>query len=115
MIRKNEIESEEFKMTTKFLYNGIKVDGTLYKAQYSIGNYTQESKIPQDTITITAKDYKHFPQIPGLVIKNDSDSMTDYFDNDRIRIGMENQYYDEALIGYQKQEAFRKKTWKCYK
>ena len=89
-------------MTVKFMWNGIKVDGVLYRAHYSIGNYTASSGIPADTITVYAKDYKSFPQIDGLQIKNDSDIMTDYFENDRIRIYTDNKYYSEAKTAYEK-------------
>ncbi len=39
-------------MEVKFMWNGIKVDGKLYRAHYSMGHYTKESGLPQSTITI---------------------------------------------------------------
>jgi hypothetical protein len=88
----------------KFLYNGIKLDGTLYKGTYSKGTYTEQSKIPQGTITIYAKDYKRFPLIEGLEIKNNSDSMVDYFEEDKIRVIPTNKYYQEVFQAWEKQE-----------
>lgn len=84
-------------MVIKFMYNGIKVDGKLYRAHYSKGGYTAQSKIPKGTITIYARDYDDFPQIEGLQIENNSDGMTDYFEKDRIRVTPDNKYYNEVL------------------
>lgn len=89
-------------MTVKFMWNGIKVDGELYRAHYSMGHYTIKSGLPQDTITVYAKDYTSFPKIEGLTIINESDSMTDYFEKDRIRILPDNKYYAEAKRAYEK-------------
>ena len=46
-------------MTTslKFYWNGIKAnDGKLQRAHYSIGGYTRESGLSEDTITIYNKE-----------------------------------------------------------
>lgn len=88
----------------KFMYNGIKLNGKLYKGSYSKGGYTKQSGIPNDTITIYARDYEDFPKIEGLQIKNNSDSMTDYFEKDRIRVTPTNQYYLLVNEAYEKQE-----------
>ena len=105
--------------TVKFLWNGIKVDGVLYRAYYYKEDYTTSSGIPKDTITLYAKDYSSIPQIEGLQIENDSDSMTDYFETDQIRIYPNNKYYNDALSAYQKKvehdkKRFAKKYGKCY-
>ncbi len=91
----------------KFMYNGIKVNGTLYKGHYSKGHYTKESGITQDTITIYAKDYKRFPFVDGLQNINESDMMTDYFEGDRIRVGNTNKFYTLVNQAWEKQEAKR--------
>jgi hypothetical protein len=91
------------------MYNGIKKDGKLYKGSYSKGGYTKESNIPQDTITIYARDYESFPEIEGLQVKNESDSMTDYFVNDRIRVIPTNKYYSLVNEAWEKQEMKRNK------
>jgi hypothetical protein len=44
----------------KFFYNGLKDGGKLQKASYSTGPYTPESGLPDETITITARDYMRF-------------------------------------------------------
>lgn len=93
----------------KFMYNGIKLDGQLYKGWYSKGTYTERSGIPEGTITIYARDYKRFPQIEGLEIKNESDSMTDYFEEDKIRVYPTNKFYSEVHKAYEKQEERMKK------
>ena len=102
-------------MTVKFMWNGIKVDGTLYKAHYYCGVYTSNSGIPEGTITVYAKDYRALPQIDGLQIENDSDIMTDYFENDRLRITPDNKYYNEAKAAYDKMnEHIEKRLAKRY-
>lgn len=77
----------------KFMHNGIKVNGKLYRAWYSIGNCR---KLAESTISIYAKDYEGFPEIDGLTIKNDTDSMTDYFEKDRIRVTIDNPFYQSV-------------------
>jgi len=77
----------------KFLWNGIKLDGKLYRASYSPGdNYFR----PATTITIYAKDYERFPKIEGLNVINDSDIITDYFGKDRIYVTTDNPYYQQV-------------------
>jgi hypothetical protein len=77
-------------MTLKFLWNGIKVNGKLYRARYSPGEVIGQ---PAETITIYAKDYERFPAIEGLTIINNSDIMTDYYEKDRIRVRPDNVHY----------------------
>ncbi len=89
-------------MEVKFMWNGIKVDGTLYKAHYCGSAYTATSGLPAGTITVFAKNYTSLPQIAGLHIENDSDRMTDYFEEDRIRITPDSKYYKAAKEAYDK-------------
>lgn len=98
-------------MTVKFMWNGIKVDGKLYRCRYSTGHYTKESGLPNDTITVYAKDYSSIPQIAGLTIINNSDGMTDYFEKDRIRILPDNIYYNEAKAAYDKMVVHNEKRF----
>lgn len=98
-------------MTVKFMWNGIKVDGELYKAHYSMGNYTTDSGIPEGTITIYGKHYTSLPSIAGLTIENDSDAMTDYFENDRVRVTPDNKYYGEVKAAYEKMTAHIEKRF----
>ena len=86
------IEVDEMKI--EFKYNGIKVDGKLYGAWYS---ETTSPKYPAGTITIYGKHYQSFPVIEGLNAENNSDSMTDYFENDTIRIEPTNVFFAQAV------------------
>lgn len=96
----------------KFLYNGIKVDGELYPAHYSVGNLVNGSA---KTITVYCKGYGHFPRIPGLTIDNNSDIMADYFEKDRITIKPGSPFYFEALTACNAAEKhFEKRMAKKY-
>ena len=85
------------KKSVKFLKKGIKVNGNYFPVWYSKGNYTPESGIPNDTITIYARNYQSIPNF-GVKIENDSDGRTDYFENDRIRITPDSQFYKEVSM-----------------
>ena len=82
-------------MEPKFLWNGIKVNGELFRAWYSTNN-------PNGTITIYSKDYKSLPLIDGLTAENNTDIQTDYFEKDRIRVTPTNQYYPAIMAAIQK-------------
>jgi hypothetical protein len=84
------------------MWNGIKVDGKLFKGWYSMG---QLRNYPQGTITIYASEYDRFPIIEGLQVQNDSDSMTDYFEKDRIRVTPDNPHYEAVKAAYEKRQA----------
>lgn len=87
----------------KFMYNGIKVDGVLYKASYSKGNYRPESGLLEADITIYGKRYKELPDI-GVKIENNSDFQSDYFENDKIRVTEHCPIYGQVLDAWKKQE-----------
>lgn len=91
----------------KFMYNGLKVDNVLYKASYSAGPYTAESKLPSGTVSIYASNYKHFPRILGLTVTNNSEIIEDYHETDKIRIYPSSPYYSQALEAHTKQECHR--------
>ena len=86
-------------MKIQWMWNGIKVDGKLYRAHYSkcvlIGD-TEES------ITVYAKDYD-LPNI-GLKIENHTDIITDYFDEDKYRIDKNCKFWPEVYQAFQKQQ-----------
>jgi hypothetical protein len=85
------------------MYNGIKVNGVLYKGHYSKGLISNS-----ETITIYAKDYSvDFPKIEGLNIENNTDTMTDYFDKDKVRVDPINKFYKEVNEAYEKQQEKR--------
>lgn len=80
----------------KFIWNGIKIDGQLYKGNYYSGTYIDTSKLPEGTITIHM-DRSNTPRIESLEIENNSDSMTDYFETDTVRIKPDSIYYASAV------------------
>jgi hypothetical protein len=92
----------------KFMWNGIKIDGKLYRAWYSIGNLVH---YPSDTVTIYGKDYDGFPEIEGLTIHNDSDMRTDYFEKDRIRVMNGNRYYQAIIEALNQMKTHNNKRW----
>lgn len=79
-----------------FLKNAIKdKQGKKIRVHYSQGNYTKESGLPQNTITIYARDWSG--KIPKeLNPKNDTDLMTDYFAKDLARVKSTNKYFKEV-------------------
>ena len=94
----------------KFVYNGIKTEKGLHQAWYY--------KRTDGDIEIVAKHYKHLPYIQGEVIENDTDTMTDYFCNDRIRFSPTSPYWKEVEAAHEAQEKHRAKIherWKSKK
>lgn len=99
-LSKGESKMEDTKLNpqhnVKFMWNGIKIDGQLYKGKYSIGPYSEASSLPEGTVTIYM-DTSRTPRIESLEIKNESDIMTDYFENDTVRIRPGTIHYDAAV------------------
>lgn len=89
----------------KFYYNGIKDSAAakLQKCHYSYGGLINA---PLGTITIYAKEYNRFNASVREMfeVKNDTDSMTDYFENDTIRVEPTHPLYGEVFIAYETQE-----------
>lgn len=81
-----------------FLWNGIKINGELYKGSYSTGPYTEESQLPEGTVTVYM-ERSNTPRINGLEVYNDSDIMTDYFEDDTVRVRPDSPYYQSAVSG----------------
>ena len=97
-------------MALKFFYNGIKSNGgKLQKAHYTVGNLGE--RYPENTITIYARDYSRFcaDVRANFTVHNDTDSMTDYFDSDRIRVTPDHPLYAQVMVAVQAQEAHSKK------
>jgi len=93
----------------KFFYNGIKENGgKLQKAYYSIGGWTT---FPEQMITIYALGYSRFSSEiqESFCVQNDSDSMTDYFCKDIVRVMPGDKYYRDVLAAYIMQQEHRKK------
>lgn len=87
-------------MKIKFLWNGIKIDGKLYRVWYSDGELIG-NKYPKGTLTIYRKDYGPMPIIQGLTVQNDSDMITDYFERDRIRVTPGNEHFAAVFSAMQ--------------
>lgn len=92
----------------KFFYNGIKGESKeLQKAFYSLNKTDRpDYYLPVNTITIFKDRYKRFTHDIREVftVENDSDSHTDYFENDRIRVTPDHPLYSQVLEAYNKQE-----------
>ena len=88
----------------KFFYNGIKgSDGKLQKCDYSGSKLTGH---PDGTITIYGCNYRRFSDEirEQLDVFNNSDSMTDYFENDCIRVKPDHPLYAEVAEALVKRE-----------
>ena len=72
--------------TIKIYYNGFRLGNSkeLIKAHISMNG---------DRISIYARDYCHLPRGYGFGVKNDSDSMTDYFECDRASVAPDHPLY----------------------
>lgn len=100
--------------TLKFFYNGIKANGgKLQKAHFSKGNLAAWARekygYDEHTITIYARGYVGFSaEVRELfTVENDTDTMTDYFDEDKIRVKKDHPLYAQVLGAYEAQEARR--------
>jgi len=86
-------------MKVKFFFYGVKVDGILYRARYSMGPYSAFSKLPVGTITMYAKDYAtEFPKIEGTAVENNSGGE----EKETLRIFPDSPYYADAKRGCEK-------------
>lgn len=92
----------------KFFWNGIKVNGgKLQKASFSMPrSYAAWSGLPDGTITIYAKTYSGFcaEVWEAFDVSNDSDSMTDYFAKDTIRVKPDHPLYQQVLAAVKASE-----------
>lgn len=89
--------------TIKVLKHGIKVNGKYIKCGYKIGGYTPESGIPEDTITIYARGCNVLPI--ELNPENETDSMTDYFCDDRAKVYSNHPLYQDFLTQIKRKAA----------
>lgn len=93
-----------------FYWNGVKDDkgAKLQKAWFSGGQLLRH---PEGTITIYARDYARFSDKVRACfrVENDTDTMTDYFDNDRIRVIPSHPLYPLVRAAMLAQDAHREK------
>ena len=89
-------------MNIKFMYNGIKIDGKLYGGHWSFGS----NIVDKDCITFYSKGYERMPNF-GMPIENNSDIMTDYFEEDRLRFMPSSPYYLQAMESFNMQQVKR--------
>lgn len=89
-----------------FYYNGIKdaKGEKLQKCYYSDGAY---NNYPKGTIGIGARDYNRFSPLISecFNVKNDSDSQSDYFCNDRIYVLPVHPLYPQVLAALNASQA----------
>ncbi len=93
----------------RFYWNGIKCDnGALELCSYSNGTLTN---YPEGTITIYARDYRRFSKEAArwFHVENESDSMTDYFDDDKIRVCPNHPLYNHVALAHAAQELHHEK------
>lgn len=96
--------------TIKFYWNGLKVNGgKIEQYHLSRGGYTAQSGIEESTITIYVSRRNSSLRFSKAVhdfftIKNDTDSMTDYFESDRINVSKDHPLYSQVLDAYNKQK-----------
>lgn len=93
----------------KFYWNGIKDSGgKLQTCHYSIGALSHH---PENTITIYSREYT--PLSAGIkaafTVENKSDSMTDYFEKDIIRVLPDHPLYAQVFVAMQAQDAHNKR------
>lgn len=98
-------------MKIKFMWNGIKVDGKLYRAHYSRGARWVGGKPQGDFITIYARDLLvGLPKLEGETIENNTDSQTDYFETDRLVLSPNSRYFEMAAKAHEAQQQHYVKT-----
>ena len=103
--------------TLRFFWNGIKgTDGKLQKCSFSTGTYTEASSIPAGTITIYGKYYKRFCSDVKAVfeVKNDTDSQSDYFVDDTIRVTPSHPMFSLVRAAFDKSEAHNAQRYANY-
>ena len=85
----------------RIYYNGLKVDGgKLIRCYYSIN----ETADGIQSVTIYARDYKDLPR-DLLPVVNESDSMTDYFEDDRATLTPDHPLFPFVIYAAEKARA----------
>ena len=90
----------------KFYYNGVREDGKLNRCYFSKGPYRLESGLVDETITIYARDSRFGKEMRELfVVENDTDIMTDYFEDDRVSVSPDHPLYARVNAAWEKSRA----------
>ncbi len=98
----------------KFFYNGIKGEnGKLQRCFYSNGALLHH---PEGTITIYSREYSRFSADiqAAFTVENASDSMSDYFEKDSIRVMPSHPLYSQVLAALKAMEAHNEKRHAKY-
>lgn len=118
-------------MKVKITSRGLTVDGKLWPCYLSYDNgqrHRQTGKRDERgfpviefwqaepaSVGVSVKRYRSLPagvaEALGVAVKNDTDTMTDYFDNDRFRVPAGHPRFREALEAYLKKE----RSWLAHK
>ena len=85
----------------RILYNGMKVNGTLHRCHYSLND---------DSVSVFGKDYEHIPR-GFFPVRNDSDCMTDYFENDSASVPASHPLYRYFVYAAHKADAISDKGY----
>ena len=91
----------------KFMYNGIKINGKLIKGYWSKANYTNGAKYAFYADSYCSKELREI-----FDVKNDTDTMTDYFETDTIYFFENNKEIENVLK--QKDIRYAKRQIKKY-
>jgi hypothetical protein len=95
--------------TLRFFWNGIKAgDGKLQPCSYSGAELLHS---PAGTITIYAKRSFSAEVRQSFTVENDTDSMTDYFEHDRIRVRPNHPLYPQVKAALAAREAHYSKRF----
>lgn len=86
----------------KFMYNGIKIDGKLIKGFWSKGGYTNGALFCFYSDSYCSKELRE-----NFSVRNDSDSQTDYFEQDSIFFFENDKYLNNVDAAYKSQELKR--------
>jgi len=93
-------------MTVKFMYNGLKIDGKLYKGHWSRnGRVVKETgEVCFETVSFYMRGYESLPKNIGFTVYNDTDIMTDYIESDSAWFAPDHANYKDALEAWKAQE-----------
>lgn len=87
----------------KFFYNGIKENsGKLQKAMYSQSTDNNGKTF----FNVYAREYTRFSEEikKSFIVHNDTDTMTDYFDQDMIMVYSDHPLYNQVSEAFDKQQ-----------